>query len=170
MQSQSTASPAPLCPDIPDYLAARYDAATLTAYARYQRRSLRREDPAGHRNRAGRRWPLEIVEARACCARVRAPSRAWPNSLLRHCCTADHVAALEGVGPRRLRSLIAAVARYQMPARTAPRDLCRVCWASWLWEHRPRLTLADFSDTFPGRLIPIPDYRADMSRHLPHDA
>ena len=62
----------------------------------YKARRDRVSGPVGRRDGAGRWYPAES-ERRACCDHIRAPSRAWPWSLLRHCCTAAHVANLYGV-------------------------------------------------------------------------
>lgn len=48
-------------------------------------------------------WRPSIDEEQPCCARIRPPSRAWPRSLLRHCCTIVHVARLCGVDEAALR-------------------------------------------------------------------
>jgi len=62
----------------------------------YLARRDRRKHPAGRFDNGGRWYPDES-EARACCATIRAPSRRWPYSLMLHCRTAKHVAALYGV-------------------------------------------------------------------------
>lgn len=56
----------------------------------YRARRARLAHPDGRFDRAGRWYPAES-EWRACCARIRPPSRRWPYSLLLHCRTRRHV-------------------------------------------------------------------------------
>lgn len=58
--------------------------------------------PAGHKDAAGRWYPID-EEKQECCAGVRDPSIAWPDSLKKHCCSAKHVARLFDVGELELR-------------------------------------------------------------------
>jgi len=62
----------------------------------YIARRDRRKHPLGHFDGGGRWYPSED-ETRSCCATIRAPSRRWPYSLMLHCRTIRHVAALYGV-------------------------------------------------------------------------
>jgi hypothetical protein len=64
------------------------------AAAEYVRRRQRQSHPVGRCDRGGRWWPDPVVEWRECCERIRRPSRAWPWSLMTHCRTLQHVAAL----------------------------------------------------------------------------
>jgi len=132
----------PLPPGIPE----RYTPA-LPAYTVYVARTLGRVSPAGRRDSAGRWYPAER-ERRPCCDRVRPPSRRFPLSLLTHCRSAGHVAALHAGPPRLLRGLIAYLARYYARASTAP-DLCAVCGASWACEHRPWTPPAGMTEIAP---------------------
>ncbi len=119
---------------LPPRLPARY-ALALPALASYTARTLGRADPHGRRDSAGRWYPAES-ERRPCCDRVRSPSRRFPYSLVNHCRTAGHCAALHDVSPKLLRGLLASVVRYYTPTGSAP-DLCPVCGASWACAHRP---------------------------------
>lgn len=47
------------------------------------------KSPAGKNDKAGR-WHPDADERQDCCAEIREPSRAWPSSLYRHCCTYKH--------------------------------------------------------------------------------
>jgi hypothetical protein len=76
-----------------------------TAADTYRRRRDRDEHPAGAFDDGGR-WYPEFAEAQTCCRHVRRPSRAWPYSLLLHCRTLAHVAALHGVDPRVVRAAL----------------------------------------------------------------
>lgn len=68
----------------------------------YIARRDRHTHPDGDFDSAGRWYPAES-EACACCDSVRSPSRSWPYSLLVHCRSLAHVAALHGVEPLALR-------------------------------------------------------------------
>jgi hypothetical protein len=76
-----------------------------TAADTYRRRRDRDEHPAGAFDDGGR-WYPEFAEAQTCCRHVRRPSRAWPYSLLLHCRTLAHVAALHGVAPAEVRRAV----------------------------------------------------------------
>lgn len=149
----------PLPPSLPP----RYGPAVLAAYARFVRRQTGRERPAGTRDSGGR-WDPAEAERRPCCAGSRSPSRRYPWSLYRHAFTARHVAALEDVDARALRSLVAWLVWYAQPAPTAPAALCPTCGASWSCDHRP--WLVDGAHHDDPDLLPVPDHRADMSRHV----
>src|SRR5262249_38215916 len=56
-------------------------------------RELRLHHPDGTFDEGGRFYPSE-KEARDCCETIRAPSRAFPFSLMKHCRTIKHVANL----------------------------------------------------------------------------
>ena len=65
----------------------------------YIYRRHRHYEPVGRYDNAGRWYPTE-GEALDCCRHIRSPSRAYPYSLLAHCRTAKHVAALFDVPPK----------------------------------------------------------------------
>ena len=104
------------------------------ALERYEARRQGLERPAGTSDRA-RRWYPAPEERRACCDRVRPPSRAWPWSLWKHCRSLEHVARLVGADPAACRRVLAKAQAAKRPARTAPTDLCLVCGAWWDCEH-----------------------------------
>jgi hypothetical protein len=79
-------------------------------------RQAREEHPAGKFDRGGRWYPAE-AEAQPCCARIRTPSRSWPYSLLVHCRTLEHVAALYGVDVAELRRAVRAARPPAPPKR-----------------------------------------------------
>jgi hypothetical protein len=66
-------------------------------------RELRLHHPDGRFDEGGRFYPSE-KEARDCCATIRAPSRAFPLSLMKHCRTIKHVAKLYGVTERAVKA------------------------------------------------------------------
>jgi hypothetical protein len=86
------------------------------AVSAYIARQAREEHPAGKFDGGGRWWPA-AEEERACCARVRTPSRTWPYSLLVHCRTIGHVAALYGVDVAELRRAVRAARPPAPPKR-----------------------------------------------------
>ena len=49
--------------------------------------------PNGETDRGGRWYPDEAEKA-SCCRTVRRPSRSWPWSLYKHCCTHKHQVTL----------------------------------------------------------------------------
>ena len=61
-----------------------------------------RSSPIGREDAAGRWYPAD-EEKQECCSGLRDPSRAWPNSLKKHCCSAKHVARLFDVDELELR-------------------------------------------------------------------
>jgi hypothetical protein len=75
---------------------------TLAAAEEYQRRQEGQSRPEGKRDSGGRWYPSER-ERQPCCDSIRNPSRAFPWSLYRHCCTALHVASLYGVDVKALQ-------------------------------------------------------------------
>jgi len=62
----------------------------------YLARQDRRSDPVGGFEPNGTWFPAPS-ERRDCCDEVRWPSRRWPWSLMEHCRSAKHVAALYNV-------------------------------------------------------------------------
>lgn len=74
----------------------------ITAAQTYLSRRERRTHPVGTFDKAGR-WYPKGNEKTADCAVIRPPSRAYPYSLMLHCRTAAHVAALYGVAARDVR-------------------------------------------------------------------
>jgi len=71
----------------------------------YRARQSRSAHPAGHFDKAGR-WYPDSLETCPCCASIRTPSRAWPNSLNKHCRSIEHIANLCKVDPSALRKAI----------------------------------------------------------------
>lgn len=72
------------------------------AAAEYIARRDRTARPAGRMDDARRWWPA-ASERCACCDDIRTPSRGWPFSLLTHCRSAEHVAALRHVDKTELK-------------------------------------------------------------------
>lgn len=68
-----------------------------------------RASPAGRQDAAGRWYPTD-EERQECCAGVRDPSIAWPHSLKKHCCSAQHVARLFDVDELELKRVARALA------------------------------------------------------------
>jgi hypothetical protein len=68
----------------------------------YRRRARRQEQPEGKTDSGGRWYPSEREE-RGCCQEVRGPSRSYPWSLFKHCCSMKHVAELFDVVYKDLR-------------------------------------------------------------------
>lgn len=75
------------------------------AYTCWRRRQDRNEHPRGEFDNAGR-WYPSAEERCECCSEIREPSRAWPNSLNKHCRSVEHVASLHGVEASQLRGEI----------------------------------------------------------------
>jgi len=46
--------------------------------------------PVGKNDKGGRWYPSDTERA-SCCSSVRQPSRTWPFSLYKHCCTRKHI-------------------------------------------------------------------------------
>jgi hypothetical protein len=70
----------------------------------------------------GGRWYPAADEKCYCCFSIRPPSRDYPNSLRRHCCSAGHIARLFNVGEVELKiavRLARAVAKNSRIARSA---------------------------------------------------
>ncbi|WP_461365286.1 hypothetical protein [Candidatus Darwinibacter acetoxidans] len=80
----------------------------LAAYE-YIQRQRRASHPDGTFDRA-KRWYPSPEEERPCCASIRRPSGSYPYSLMTHCRTAGHVAALYGVDAREVRRALRAEA------------------------------------------------------------
>jgi hypothetical protein len=66
-------------------------------------RDLRLHHPDGAFDDGGRFYPSE-KEVRDCCAGIRAPSRAFPFSLMKHCRTVKHIAKLYEVSEKDLKA------------------------------------------------------------------
>ena len=81
----------------------------LRAAYEYIRRQRRESHPDGSFDRA-RRWYPSPEEEQPCCSSIRSPSRGYPFSLMTHCRTAGHVAALYGVDARDVRRALRAEA------------------------------------------------------------
>lgn len=71
----------------------------------YRAQQERRTHPAGKFDKA-QRWYPEEREKQPCCGYIRRPTRAWPYSLMTHCRSAGHVAALFGVSATDLRKAL----------------------------------------------------------------
>lgn len=80
----------------------------LAAAREWLLRSRGISHPVGRRNSAGRWYPAACEEAE-CCAKIRWPSRAWPNSLWNHCKTQKHIRTLYGVSPKAFKRALALV-------------------------------------------------------------
>src|SRR3990167_3916754 len=80
----------------------------MAAISCYLRRQERTEHPQGHSDSrsTSHRWYPSDEERQACCT-VRAPSRAYPWSLMVHCRSLLHIAHLYGVEEGKLRSALA---------------------------------------------------------------
>jgi hypothetical protein len=83
----------------------KYDETVLKAAYEYVRRQERATHPDGIFDGVGRWYPGE-GEEQPCCDRIRRPSGRWPYSLMTHCRTLPHVAALYGVDPREVRRAV----------------------------------------------------------------
>lgn len=77
------------------------------AVAEFIARQTRSSHPAGNFDNAGRWYPI-AGEHCECCDSIRTPSRAWPNTLNKHCRSAAHVANLYGVDVTELRRAVRA--------------------------------------------------------------
>jgi hypothetical protein len=80
----------------------------IEAAALYLARQARKAHPAGSFD-GGRRWLPADTERCDCCRGIRRPSRAWPYSLMQHCRTSKHVAALFGVQEKELKQVAEAL-------------------------------------------------------------
>ena len=76
------------------------------AVEEYLRRQTRNSHPRGRCDGARRWYPDPEAEEQECCSDIRSPSAAWPFSLMLHCRTIGHVAALSGVDVRDLRRAV----------------------------------------------------------------
>lgn len=77
----------------------------LAAARQYLDRKARAEHPRGTFD-GQRRWAPDAGERQACCRGIRPPSAAYPFSLMVHCRTKEHVAALHGLGVMQLVSAL----------------------------------------------------------------
>lgn len=82
------------------------------AQIEYERRKRRETNPDGSFDKGGR-WRPSVDEWRPCCECIRAPTRRFPYSLMVHCRTRYHVAALYGVAPQDIK---------KMPAKQPQRE------------------------------------------------
>jgi len=87
-----------------------YPETVLRAAYEYVRRQSRGTHPAGTFDSAGRWYPLPEAEEQKCCASIRQPSRAWPYTLMSHCRSMAHVAALYNVDARDVHRAVRAEA------------------------------------------------------------
>ena len=74
----------------------------MAAALEYIARKDKKSRPEGRSDHGGRWRPLE-AERQPCCQGIREPSRAWPLTLLDHCRSAGHVAALFDVDALELK-------------------------------------------------------------------
>ena len=82
-----------------------YPETVLQAAYEYARRQSRAVHPDGNFDRGGRWYPTDD-EKQKCCASIRQPSRAWPYTLMSHCRSMAHVAALYDVDARDVRRAV----------------------------------------------------------------
>ena len=80
------------------------------AMQEYYARRARQSHPAGIFDKA-QRWHPTKEERCECCETIRSPTRAWPYSLMLHCRTIGHVAALYGVDVGELQRAVRGGAR-----------------------------------------------------------
>ena len=71
----------------------------------YLNRKNRLSHPDGDFDNA-QRWYPSKSEHRDCCDEIRSPSRAYPYSYMTHCRSLEHVAALCGKDPKKLRAAV----------------------------------------------------------------
>ena len=81
--------------------------ALVKAVQTYLARQARRAHPDGFFDNA-KRWYPSDDERCDCCDATRSPSRAWPQSLNKHCRSAQHIANLFCVDVTELRRAIRA--------------------------------------------------------------
>lgn len=74
----------------------------LHAAYEYILRQNRYSHPDGKFDQGGRWYPSQDEE-QPCCSSIRSPSRAFPYSLMQHCRSIGHIAALYGVDARDVR-------------------------------------------------------------------
>jgi hypothetical protein len=86
-----------------------YPETVLRAAYEYVRRQGRSAHPDGQFDSGGRWYPSECEE-RPCCSGIRRPSRAWPYTLMSHCRSMAHVAALYDVDARDVHRAVRAEA------------------------------------------------------------
>jgi hypothetical protein len=72
------------------------------AAGEYLARRDRKTHPVGYFDASGR-WEPSDKERQYCCSFIRSPSRAWPYSLMVHCRSFEHVAALHEVDELELK-------------------------------------------------------------------
>lgn len=94
------------------------DIEILAAAWEYLSRRDRVTHPSGSFDKAYR-WYPDAVEMCGCCDGIRPPSCGWPYSLLVHCRTADHVAALRGVSALELKRAARQIEREKEEANHA---------------------------------------------------
>ena len=82
-----------------------YPEVVIQAAYEYVRRQERATHPDGIFDGVGRWYPSE-AEEQPCCDYIRRPSGRWPYSLLTHCRTLPHVAALYNADPKEVRRAV----------------------------------------------------------------
>ena len=65
---------------------------TIEAVETYLDRKARAKCPNGRTDKG--KWNPKEDEVQSCCSSIRAPSRAYPWSLLSHCCSKEHLEKL----------------------------------------------------------------------------
>jgi hypothetical protein len=78
------------------------------AVREYIGRKERTKHPCGTFDKAQRWYPTDD-ERRDCCQYIRSPTRSYPYSYMKHCRSAEHVAALYGVDAKALKRTVRAM-------------------------------------------------------------
>ena len=85
--------------------------AVFRAAEEYLARKARKSHPEGDFG-SGMKWYPSKGERCDCCDYIREPSNTWPYSLLLHCRTIGHVAALYGVDEKAVRRVARDIERF----------------------------------------------------------
>jgi len=93
------------------------DETTIKATEEYLSRKIRKSHPDGTFDKANRWYPsdLEVCE---CCSTVRAPSRAYPYSIMTHCRSIAHIANKYEVDAKAIRMLSRLVLLHEKDNKT----------------------------------------------------
>lgn len=78
---------------------------TSAAYL-YLAREKRYLKPSGKYDKARRWYPDDEIEKCECCCFIRSPSKAWPSSLYRHCCSLGHICNMLGVDRKTVANFL----------------------------------------------------------------
>ena len=87
---------------------------TRAAAQLYLDRAARRAYAPGHFDKQGRWYPAD-GEWAGCCDGIRDPSQRWPYTLLRHCRSQAHIAALCCVDRKALALAVRGLRQEAMP-------------------------------------------------------